>query len=93
MIKIEFTAGPPFTPYFVRYIPARGNVGERSGIPSDLLLEAICGLPKYNPGKRAVRVEIGKDYSQGFLDKAKKLFDFYSKSEQVNTEVHRNSRL
>ena len=75
MITIRFTAIPngekgarsseDMNAYKVRYTPAR-DVRETHGNFSNLLLEAICGLPEHNPNKRAVRVEMEGEFPEKY---------------------------
>ena len=55
---------------------------------SNLILEAICGLPEHNPDKRAVRVEMSGEFPEKYINEAKRLLDFYSRAENVNSGVY-----
>ena len=98
MITIKFTATPvrekpkhsteDVNAYEVRYTPARESVRGTGGSFSNLLLEAICGLPDHNPDKRAVRIEMVGEFPEKYVNETKRLLDFYSRAEKVNAGVY-----
>lgn len=98
MITIRFTAKAvgqkpehsteDVNAYEVRYTPTRGSVRGSGGSFSNLLLEAICGLPEHNLDKRAVRVEMSGEFPEKYINETKRLVDFYSRAENINAGVY-----
>ena len=74
--------------YEVRYKPTRNGLKATSGGDfSNLLLEAVCELPKANPHKERVIVSLEGNFPEKYVDETRKVFDFYSKAEGVDVDV------
>jgi|SRR3989344_2110961 len=74
--------------YAIRYSPPREEIHRTSGENfSNLLLEAVCGLPEANPNKEPVVVSLEGRFPKKYLDETKRVFDFYSRAENVNVNI------
>ena len=72
--------------YEVRYNPPRGSVHSTRGNFSNLVLEAVCGMPDFNDEKEPVRVILQGDFPQKFEEEAERVFDFYARAEDVRLD-------
>ena len=81
-------SGEDVNGYEVKYdFSSRGILGTSGSSFSNLLLEAICGLPEANPNKERVIVSLEGDFPEKYVDETKKVFDFYSRAENVEVDI------
>ena len=78
--------GEDVNEYEVRYNPTRGIVHGTLGDFSNLLLEAVCGMPEHNPRKEPVRVSLQGDFPQKYEVEIRRVFDFYARAEDVKID-------